>query len=72
MRVDAEDAGEGVREDTSWGANAGSKALEAWTRVIGREIDKVKGRGVAMNASVKAGARGIMCGYGKGGEGSPG
>ena len=61
--MDAEDTGEGVREDTSWGANAGSKALEAWTRVIGRKIDKVKGRGMAMNASVKAGTRRIMRGY---------
>lgn len=34
--------------------------------------DTVKSRGVAVNASVKAGARGIMRGYGKGGEGSPG
>ena len=36
--MDAEDAGEGVREDTSLGANVGSKALEAWTRVIAREM----------------------------------
>ena len=28
-RVDTENAGEGIREDTSLGANAGSKALEA-------------------------------------------
>ena len=37
-RVDAEDAGEGVREDTSLGANVGSKALEAWTRIIACEM----------------------------------
>lgn len=38
--MDAADAGEGVREDTSLGANAGSKALEAWTRVIAREMTR--------------------------------
>ena len=34
--------------------------------------DMVKSRGMAVNASVKAGVRGIMCRYSKGGEGSPG
>ena len=34
--------------------------------------DMVKSRGMAVNASMKAGMRGIMHGYGKWGEGSPG
>ena len=34
--------------------------------------DMVKSRGMAVNASVKAGVRGIMRRYSKGGEGSPG
>ena len=55
-----------------FGCKCGFKGVRGVDEGNSTQNDTVKGRSVAVNASMKASARGIMCGYSKGGEGSPG
>ena len=62
----------GCTRGYEFGCKCGFKGIRGVDEGNSTRNDMVKSRSMAVNASVKAGARGIMCGYGKGGEGLPG
>ena len=62
----------GCTRGYEFGCKCGFKGIRGVDEDNSMRNDMVKSRGMAVNASVKAGVRGIMRRYSKGGEGSPG